>query len=81
MQEGPGSDWGDAAAAEWRLTLVVAAITDCWQTDDQSTAEISDPRIDHYPVLPPSNTHFDERSGGEKDEKEKKRARERKRGF
>lgn len=76
MQEGPGSDWGDAAAAERRLTLVVAAVADSRQADDQPTAEITDPCIDHYPVFPPSNTHFDEGSGGgKKDEKEKRRAR------
>lgn len=76
MQEGPGSDCGDAAAAEWRLTLIVAAITDCRQADDQSAAEISDPCVDHYPVFPPSDTHFDEGSGGAKrwkGEKESKR--------
>lgn len=76
MQEGPGSDWGDAAAAEWRFTLVEATITDRWQTNDQSAAEISYPRIDHYPVFPPSNAHFDEGSGGEKDETEKEREKE-----
>lgn len=81
MQEGPRSDWGDAAAAEWRFTLVEATITDRRQTNDQSAAEISDPRIDHYPVFPPSNTHFDEGSEGEKDEKEKKKARDEEYGL
>lgn len=74
MQEGPSSDSGDAAAAERCLTLIVATIADRRQANNQSAAKISDPRIDHDPVFPPSNTHFDKRSGREKDEKEKKRA-------
>ena len=67
MQEGPGGDGGDAAAAERRLALVVTAVDHRRQTDDQPAAEIPDPRADHRPVLPPSDAHFDERSGGERE--------------
>lgn len=75
MQVGPSSDGGDAAAAKWRLALIVAAVADRGQTFDQSAAEISYPRIDHYAIFPPSNTHFNEGSRWgkrKKDEKEKK---------
>lgn len=75
MQEGPGGDGGDATAAERCLTLVVAAVADRRQTDDQPAAEVSDPRVDHCPIFPPSNTHFDEGSGGEKVEKEEKESK------
>ena len=87
VQEGPSSDGGDAAAAERRLALVVAAVSDRRQADDQPAAKIPDPRADHRPVLPPSDAHFDERSGGEgeklrrRQKKEKKRAIDRECGF
>lgn len=75
MQEGPGGDRGDAAAAEGRFALVVATIADCWQANDQSAAEVSDPCADCRPVFPPSNTHFDKGSGEGRDEKGEKESR------
>lgn len=75
MQEGPRSGGGDAAAAERCLALVVAAIADCRQTDDQSAAKISDPCIDHHAVFPPRNAHFDEGSAGGKSWKGEKESK------
>ena len=69
VQEGPGSHRGDAAAAERRLALVVAAVADRGQADDQSTAKVPDAGVYHHAVFPPSDTHFDEGSGGEKKKK------------
>lgn len=81
MQVGPGRDGGDTAAPKWCFTLIVATIANCRQADDQSTAKIANPCIDHCPVFSPSDTHFDKRPEKEKEEKEKKRARDRERGF
>lgn len=64
MEESSGGDGRDAAAAERRLTLVVAAVADRGQADDQPAAEVADACVDHLPVLPPRDAHFDERSGG-----------------
>lgn len=64
VQEGPGGGRGDVGTAQRRLALVVAAVADRRQADDQSAAEIPDSRVDQRPVLLPSYTHFDEGSGG-----------------
>lgn len=64
MKVGPRSDWRDAAAAQWCLTLVVAAVADCRQTDDQPAAKIPNTCADHNSVFPPSYTHLDKRSRG-----------------
>ena len=79
VQEGPGSHRGDAAAAERRLALVVAAVADRGQADDQPRAKVPEAGVSPPPVFPPSDTHFDAGSGGKKkkkkqDEKEEKRA-------
>lgn len=63
VEKGPRRDRGDAAAAERRLTLVVAAVADRGQADDQSAAKVSNPRADHDAVFPPSDAHFHERPG------------------
>lgn len=65
VQEGAGGGRGDVGAAQRRLALVIAAVADRRQADDQPAAEIPDPRVDQHPVLPPSDTHFDEGSGRE----------------
>lgn len=77
MQEGPGGHRGDAAAAERRLALVVAAVADRGQADDQSAAKVPDAGVYHHAVFPPSDTHFDEGSGGEKKKKMKRKKKER----
>ena len=77
VQEGPGSHRGDAAAAERRLALVVAAVADRGQADDQSTAKVPDAGVYHHAVFPPSDTHFDEGSGGEKKKKNKMKRKKR----
>lgn len=64
MEESSGRDGWDAAAAERRLTLVVAAVADRGQADDQPAAEVADACADHRPVFPPRDAHFDKRSGG-----------------
>lgn len=63
MEERSGGDGWDAAAAERRLTLVVTAVADRGQADDQPAAEVADARADHRSVFPPRDAHFDERSG------------------
>lgn len=73
MQEGPGGGRGDIAAAERGFALVVAAVANRRKANDQSAAEIPDPRVDHRPVFPPSDTHFDEGSAGGGEEEEKKK--------
>lgn len=64
VEEGSGADGRGAAAAERRLALVVAAVADRGQADDQPAAEVTDACVDHHPVLPPRDAHLDERSGG-----------------
>lgn len=76
VQEGPGGGRGDVAAAERGFALVVAAVANRRQANDQSASEIPDPRVDHRPVFPPSDTHFDEGSagvGGREEEKKRNR--------
>lgn len=73
VQEGSGGGRGDVATAQRRLALVVAAVADRRQADDQPAAEVPDPRVDQHPVLPPSDTHFDEGPGGEREEEEQKK--------
>lgn len=73
VQEGPGGGRGDIAAAERGFALVVAAVANRRKANDQSAAEIPDPRVDHRPVFPPSDTHFDEGSAGGGEEEEKKK--------
>lgn len=63
VEERSGGDGWDAAAAERRLTLVVTAVADRGQADDQPAAEVADARADHRSVFPPRDAHFDERSG------------------
>lgn len=64
VEERSGADGPGAAAAERRLALVVAAVADRRQADDQPAAEVTDACVDHRPVLLPRDAHFDERSGG-----------------
>lgn len=64
MEESSGGDGWDAAAAERRLALVVAAVADRGQADDQPAAKVADACADHCPVFPPCDAHFDKRSGG-----------------
>lgn len=73
VQEGPGGGRGDVAAAERGFALVVAAVANRRQANDQSAAEIPDPSADHRPVFPPSDTHFDEGSAGRWGGEEKKK--------
>lgn len=65
MEESSGGDGRDAAAAERRLALVVAAVAHRGQADDQPAAEVTDARADHHAVPLPCDAHFDERSAGD----------------
>lgn len=64
VEESSGADGRGATAAERRLALVVAAVADRRQADDQPAAKVTDACVDHHPVLLPRDAHFDERSGG-----------------
>lgn len=77
MEESSGADGRGAAAAERRLALVVAAVADRRQADDQPAAEVTDAGVDHRPVLPPRDAHFDERSGGGEMKGRRRRRRKR----
>lgn len=64
MEESSSGGGRGAAAAEGRLALVVAAVADRGQADDQPAAEVADACADHRPVFPPRDAHLDEWSGG-----------------
>lgn len=76
MEESSGADGRGAAAAERRLTLVVATVADRWQADDQPAAKVTDACVDHHPVFPPRDAEFDKRSGGEMKGRRERRGKE-----